>query len=444
MSQRTEAQLLHDAGAAYRRRVGLVDAQQQLIFAGIKPGVFSLYLGEEPHYHYDPEGRWQRICLEGVHYLKALDGSASALERVREGHSMVIRRRDVPYTELSDLNESARQVAVDLLEKLGSGKLRLAVPPAPAVPMERPELIDLLDLVSRNDAAAWFRYRESFLKIYGARPNWFLPPSCPQPIVLQVSKPETGARNWLWGSDQESVAKSDLELEQHCQAISKFLGKRAAQARGLVLADGEALRRDAATTLRWLETATRVFPLEAAGANRKLSDRPVDLAFLDGVYSCLNSPGGKLPDAAGWKSLHEAHLRRVEVGVVSGDSAIRQLHGLSWSDQDLTQLVTDLKSAGIGVGLVVPIGAGGVEHAAAHLASTARLLSALPLSAGDLVYLVDIEDLEPEGLESAMASHGLVAQSQAERDAQKQSLREALAPLKERKVKVVPYTVEKQ
>ena len=115
MSMRTEANLLHDSGAAYRRRVGLIDGQGGLIFAGIKPGVFSLYLGEEPHYHFDLEGRWQRICLDGVHYLKALDGSASALERVREGQAMVMRRRPVRYTELSDLDETARQVAVDLL-----------------------------------------------------------------------------------------------------------------------------------------------------------------------------------------------------------------------------------------------------------------------------------------------------------------------------------------
>ena len=237
---------------------------------------------------------------------------------------------------------------------------------------------------------------------------------------------------------------SDEELEKHCVAISKFLGRRATQARGIVLADGEVLRGEASRILGWLKTIARVFPLEATGLPRKLSDRPVDEPFLDGIYSFLNGPGGQLPDTQGWQALQAAHLRRVEVGVVSGDPQVRLRHGLGWADADLEQLIANLKQAGIAAGLVVPVGAGGTEYASQHVELTCRLLNALPLAAGDLVYLVDLNEIAGADAASMLEERGLTPLPEAAQEAQKQALREALAPLKERKVKVVPYTIEKQ
>jgi hypothetical protein len=449
MSVTTEATMLHQSGAAYRRRVGLVDARGKLTFAGIKPGGFSLYLGEEPHFHFDLEGRWQRMFRAGVHYLKALDGTVDALERVREGGSLVIHRRAASLAEAGDLDEAARTTAVELLTAIASGSASLSDPPAPAEPLGAADLTELLERVSRWDGEAWFRNHGAFLRVYGPGGGSFLPPSCPQPIILNATHTPGRAGSWAVGpapSESESPrVLSPEEFVAHCAAVANFLGRRAAQARGVVLADGEALRRPAHEIVPWLEAAGRLFPIMASpGSARRLSERPVETPALDGIYSFLISPERPLPGAEGWGCLRAAHLRRVDIGVVSGDLEVRRVHRCPWVDGDLLQLVGDLQQAGIAIGLVIPVGAGGRELAAHHVDATRNLCNALGLSEGDLVYLVDLEELVGAETESAMQALGVSPLGPAERQSQAHALREALAPLRSRKIKVVPFSLEKQ
>ena len=65
------------------------------IFAGFKQGAFSLYFGDAPIYHFDLEGRWQRAFVDGTHYLKGLDATVHAIDRVREGPNLVLKRQNV-------------------------------------------------------------------------------------------------------------------------------------------------------------------------------------------------------------------------------------------------------------------------------------------------------------------------------------------------------------
>src|SRR5262249_18476336 len=77
----TEAACLLQQGALYRKRIGLERAGDGggPIFAGLKHGAFSLYFGDAPIYHFDLEGRWQRIFADGIHYLKGLDVEVHAV-----------------------------------------------------------------------------------------------------------------------------------------------------------------------------------------------------------------------------------------------------------------------------------------------------------------------------------------------------------------------------
>jgi hypothetical protein len=134
----------------------------------------------------------------------------------------------------------------------------------------------------------------------------------------------------------------------------------------------------------------------------------------------------------------------VDIGMVSGDPEVRRLHRRFWADGDLLQLVGDLKLAGIGVGLVIPIEAGGFELAERHLSATRTLCTALPLSEGDLVYLVDMRELVGPETEAAIRSLSMTPLDELKRKTQTRALREGLAPLRARKVKVVPYSLEKQ
>ena len=129
--QQTEASCLLQGGALYRSRVGLVSASgpEDLLFAGFKKGAFSLYFGDAPIYHFDLEGRWQRAYVDVTHYLKSLDTSVHAIDRVREGANLVLRRRALRDDEIRDLDVQVRGIALGLIAELDGGRLRRQEPP---------------------------------------------------------------------------------------------------------------------------------------------------------------------------------------------------------------------------------------------------------------------------------------------------------------------------
>src|SRR6516162_2921174 len=129
MAQQTEAACLLETGAMYGKRLLLCPPSGVPIFAGFRPGVFSLYFGDAPIYHFDREGRWQRAFVGGTHYLKGLDATVQAIDRVREGENLVLKRRTLGYAESSDLDAQVRTAALDLLDKLNTGRLESLAPP---------------------------------------------------------------------------------------------------------------------------------------------------------------------------------------------------------------------------------------------------------------------------------------------------------------------------
>ncbi len=75
-------------------RIALRAPSEDPIFAGFKQAAFSLYYGDAPIFHFDLEGRWQRAFVEGIHYLKGLDTTVQAIDRVREGENLVLEAAD--------------------------------------------------------------------------------------------------------------------------------------------------------------------------------------------------------------------------------------------------------------------------------------------------------------------------------------------------------------
>ncbi len=443
MAAMTEAACLLKSGAAFARRAALVGADGRMVFAGTKPGAFALYFDDEPFYHIDLDGRWQRAYIAGTHYLKSLDGVVHALDRVREAGQMVLHRRRLPFAEAADLDASVRSMAIELTASLDTAQLTWQPPPE-GVPLDIPSLRSLLDLVCDHDAAACFRDQEAFRAAYGPGPLPFFPPSCPQPVLLRATVPSDLAGCWALGP-QAATVRSTSEFAEHARDVAKALGRRVAQARGLVLTGGDALRQPAAPVLSWLETATFLFPLAETSRRPSITERSEHDALLDGIYAFLDSP--VTPHTAqDWTALASAGLRHVDIGVVSGAEPVRRVHGADWAGADLHQLVSMLHDAGIGVGLVVVYGCGGTEDAEAHLAGTLDLLLHLPLRAGDILYLVDLDELAgDEGADGFLRSCGRTPLDASAREKQLQELREGLKPLRaERKVKVVPYTLEKQ
>lgn len=434
MARETEAACLLKTGALYTRRIGLRTEAGGLVFAGLKRGAFSLYFDDEPIYHFDLEGRWQRAFVAGVHDRKALDGTVDEIQRPREGTNLVLRRRALSFAETADLDASIRGAATDLADALGSGRLEPVDPPANIEPLTVDDLRELLDRINRWDASAWFAHRERYLAAYGPLP--LLPPDCHQSVVLQATLGHAGGRAFGNGKAAEHYVRSPAEFAAHCREVATLLGRRVLQCNGVFLAGADVLRRPAKELESILESIATTFPLNSEAGGRHLRDWPENEPKLDGVDGFLDDFTPLTPDAAGWRRLGDRHLRRVNLGIESGAAEVRTLYGKTWSNDDLKGVVSALKEAGIDVRILTLVGAGGIEHADQHVSATADLLNALPLGKSDLVYLLDANELASD------EPGALTGQSWLDQQA---LLKERLAPVRsQRGAKVALYSLEKQ
>ncbi len=427
----SEAACLIEQGATYRKRVGLqpLQAQSEPIFAGFKPAAFAIYFGDAPFYHFDLEGRWQRAFVDGTHFLKALDGSVQSIDRVREGPNLVLKRKTLTSAAAGDFDAGVRSMALSLIGDLDAGNLGRIEPTSPkATPLQSDELRDFLDRIARWDSAAWFAHGERYFSTFGPMP--FLPPECLTAVVLQTTLGHAGEFGSGRAPSTHSYRRAPDEFRQHAREVAAIWGRRSLQSRSIFLAGSDVLRLPEADVSAYLSVIREVFMSDAGEAPPR----------FEGVHVFLDDFGPGLPNRSAWAAFAALGLSRVSVGVTSGDPIVRSFYHQAWSDEDLRNAFADLKSAGIGASVLTLVGAGGIEHADSHLVRTAALITSLELSPGDFVFLLDENELldpsDPgQAFSPLSAAHGLQ---------QLTKIKEALATLKARKVKVLQYTTEKQ
>jgi len=443
MAHQTEAACLFDTGVLYGRRILLQPEAGDPVFAGFKPGAFSIYFGDAPIFHFDREGRWVRAYVDGLHYLKGLDATVQTIDRVREGGNLVLKRKTLSFAEASDIDALVRSTALDLVASLTDGRFAISGAPPKGAPLTPDELHEFLDRVATWDAAAWFAHREKYLAAYGPMP--LLPPDSPSPVVLQATLGHEGGVAFGAAPAAEHYVRSPDEFGRHAVDVAELLGRRAESCKTVFLAGADVLRRPADDVAAYLEAAARVFPIEPNAGHRHPESSEATPHRFDGIHVFLDRFDPSLPTADDWRRFRALGLTRVCLGVESGDPAVRSLYLKSWTDDALRATVSALKGAGIGVGLALLVGAGGVENEAAHVDASAALLNALELGTGDVISLLDAREVA--GIDQAARPEPIAFTplTNDQHAAQLKELRARLAALRtEKKVKVVPYSLEKQ
>ena len=428
MAQTTESACLLQTGAIYTRRAGLKFPDGGLVFAGIKRGAFSLYFDDAPIYHFDLEGRWQRAFIGGVHHLKSLENAVASIDRVREGANLVLHREERTFDEVLDLDEAFRQVAIRLSEAVSSGSADWIDPPSPDLIMSRDELFGLLDRVSTWDANAWFAHRERVNRAYPG--EIFRTPDARGAIELHASWGDAfgGGKTLLHGS------RTPEEFSLHVRDVAKLLGKRILQSSAVFLGAADVLLRPFREQEAIFQSIREVFPIREETRPLRQKDRPEDELSLAGVDVFVDHFDERLPDAEGLRTLKRLGLRRMTLGIASGDLAVRKHLGASWDNDALRAFASNAKAAGVMLSAILLTGASSSE---AHLSASSDLTISLGLKTGDLVYLIDLAEV-------AKPNANLSSLNIAESTAQVQEFRSRLSCLKANGVKVVRYSMEKQ
>ena len=367
-----------------------------------RPDSFTLSRGGEvlsEVLSFDAEGRWltwfNPAFAPGTLYKRALD-------------SRVLGRRQVGGTRQRWTADEAEQQRVlrALWETTAAAQASLSSP--------------LLGRVLDWTPARLRAERARFALAYA--PVSILPPDQYFAVVVQATRGCSWNRCTFctFYRDRPFSVQAPDAFAAHLRAVAELLGEGARLRRSIFLADGNALMLSNRKLLPLIAQARAAFP-----------GREVH-GFLD-VFT------GSRKTVADWQDLRAAGVRRVYLGLETGHDPL-----LAWLDKpgsaaQATELIHDLKTAGLNVAPIFMTGVGGQTYAAAHLADTLRLLERLPLSTGDLVYLSPF--VEHGDYAARAREDGVLPLTATEREAQATTLREFLKTHKPG-VQVARYDIE--
>jgi hypothetical protein len=322
----------------------------------------------EEIYAFDHAGRfftaWRNFRL----YRRALDARVMEKHTDRRGRHPIRHRRFLSVTERSALIDDAASAAREALDALrrGTAELLWALPGPP----DPERAARLVGAAARFDAAAAENDGRRFATVY--TPVSILPPDRYLALVVQV----TEGCHWnrctfcSFYRDRPFRVKSVTDLAAHLDGLIAFFGDGLTLRRGVFLGDANAL----------LLPSKDLEPrLDLIGS--RLPEHTQDIsAFID-VFT------GHHKTAGDFAALRARGLRRVYLGVETGDDRLLAFLNKPQTAAEAVSLVRAAKAAGIGVGVIVMAGIGGRHYWQRHVEATLDLLGRMELGTGDVVYI---------------------------------------------------------
>jgi len=338
--------------------------------------------------------------LAGISYRRGLNGKIVA--KWQTGHDQRERRWLSP-SETESVQENARKTASELLADLKSGALCLH----PGLDSPGWSILEkATDFDSSRYAADVQRYHQVY------QPVGILPPDQYMAVVLQVAEgcSFNTCTFCTFYKDRRFRIKSPDEFRAHIQAVKDFLGRGLSLRRTLFLGDANAL----------VIPTPRLFPL------LEIVHQHFDVELLGGLYAFLDGFSGDKKSAREYAALSQFGLKRVYIGLESGHDPLLQFLRKPGKAADAIQAVHAMKEAGVSVGVIVLLGAGGHRFSADHVSDTIAVLNRMNLDADDLLYFSEL--IESEGLEYTRDAHAAALQplSPEERLTQGQQIEQGL------------------
>jgi hypothetical protein len=340
----------------------------------------TVYFHSDLALHYDLEGRLVKVADTRQFWRRSLSGR---MLHTRKEPTGLIRRLAPPEQADKIIADARRRVAavLDGLDTAEAGK--------PSVPAARERVRPLLELAAGFDVPIAARDAEQFRAIYGRVA--VLPPDQYNALVVQAT--EGCAHNGCTFCQlYKGVAfrrKSVEEFRQHLRAAMNFHGESLRARRSIFLGEANALTQPMSALREMFRVIHEHVELPPPDAP---SDRIPAQWWLgnrrrfDGVSSFMDAFTNLRRTASDYQQLRRAGLRRVYVGLESGDAGLLKWLNKPATPETTLRCVRWLKEADIVVGVIVLLGAGGREHAEAHARQTARLIHEMPLGRADYVY----------------------------------------------------------
>ena len=181
--------------------------------------------------------------LDGLHYLKGLDAEVHAIDRVREGPNLVLRRRKLSFGEAADLDARIRSVALELD---GRARAKVDSPPGAAGRARPSRWATTSCTTSSNGSAAGTPPPGSPIAsgtpaTYGPLP--FLPPECQNAVVLAGDPRSRGGADVRAVLAGRAVCPESGGIRRARPRGGRLVGRRLLQSRLIFLAGDDVLHQ---------------------------------------------------------------------------------------------------------------------------------------------------------------------------------------------------------
>lgn len=366
-------------------------------FVNVKRHSLSVSLdGFRRLFSFDRKGRLIGASVEGRFFQRGLDNRI-----VEKGGSFKFehrRRRELEPDEKKVFLDGVHLTMGEVHDALRQGKLPvLCLDPSIPDPAGEArawfERILLYDFEGLEVDAAQFR------AIY--RSIGILPPDQYLALVLQAAEGCLYNRctfcNFYRG--RPFRMKTEEEFRRHIDDVKGFFGEALGLRRSIFLGDANALVIPQRRLLPIFDLINQTFPLvpphlDMAGRSTWKSRHPV--AF-EGVYSFIDVFSGKKKSRQDFEELAARGLRRVYIGLETGWDELLRFLKKPGTSAEACELVSTIKAGGVTVGIIVMIGVGGDLFWDGHVRETIKVLNAMQLGQGDLLYFSEfIEHPESE------------------------------------------------
>jgi hypothetical protein len=367
-----------------------LDAQHNRIVVVLRPDSVAVSVNAVPSYSFDLGGRLIGAFVAGRSYRRTLDNRLVE-RRWHEPPDEAGPVRQLPPDEASAFLEQTYAAMATLRRSLDAdGWQPLAADrPAALVAARR-----AFDLIQQQSPAGLEADARRFLAIY--QPIAILPPDQYRALVLQATEGCAYNRCTFchFYKDTKFHRKSLPEFRQHIQAVRDYFGPAIILRRSIFLADANALVIPQRPLLALLDAVHAAFPIAPADlAGRDLvAWRAAHPGGFDGLYSFIDAFTGRRKTPDDFAALRARGLRRVYVGLESGDDALLDFLGKAGTAADAVQMVARLQAARVAVGVIVLLGVGGVRYNEQHVAHTIAAVNAMCLGSGDIVYFSEFVD----------------------------------------------------
>ena len=349
--------------------------------------------GQPAVFNFDHAGRPWSILRGGTFFQRGLNGRVVAkwidAERGRQ-------RRWLPPEQALSLAAEAGEQASRLLAALDAGEVSFD-------PGLEPGVLQVLARASGCTARKLEREVERFHTIY--RPVGILPPDQYQAVLLQATEgcSHNGCTFCEFYKGQPFRIKAPDPFRQHCQDVRAFLGSGLSLRRTLFLGDANALAVPQDRLLQLFRVVHEIYDVDALG----------------GIFAFQDAFSGEKKDIGDYGALRELGLARVYIGLESGHDPLLEFLNKPGNTTSALRTVTSLKAAGVPVGIIILLGAGGREYARGHVEDSIAVLNRMTLDMNDQIYFSEL--VESEGMRYTLKAFESALQPLTSAERQKQA-----------------------